>query len=168
MRHLLSVALILLCFSFLSVIAYAHPGGTDSSGGHYNRSTGEYHYHHGHSAHDHYDMDGDGVIDCPYDFEDATKKRAGSSQKDKSATLPTAEPNDGVETRFRNVSFFDWVSALAESFFPSLALSFILICLLSIPAQILFSEQILKNCFGLFFWVIFIIVYVKMTGMMLK
>lgn len=39
----------------------AHPGKTDSSGGHYDHSTGEYHYHHGYPAHQH----PDGV--CPYD-----------------------------------------------------------------------------------------------------
>ena len=55
------------------ICAYAHSGGTDSNGGHYNRSTGEYHYHHGYSAHQHIDMDGDGKLDCPYDFKDTTK-----------------------------------------------------------------------------------------------
>jgi hypothetical protein len=39
---------------------YAHSGRTDSSGGHYNRSTGEYHYHHGMGPHQH----PNGV--CPY------------------------------------------------------------------------------------------------------
>jgi hypothetical protein len=34
------IALILLCS-----LALAHPGRTDSKGGHYNRKTGEYHYH---------------------------------------------------------------------------------------------------------------------------
>lgn len=53
----------------LAVVAFAHSGRTDSNGGHYNRSTGEYHYHHGYSAHNHYDMDGDGIDDCPYTFE---------------------------------------------------------------------------------------------------
>lgn len=39
----------LLCFSFVfSVIA--HPGRTDSNGGHWNHSTGEYHYHTGEYA----------------------------------------------------------------------------------------------------------------------
>ena len=32
---------------FAAVFAYTHPGGTDSNGGHYNRETGEYHYHNG-------------------------------------------------------------------------------------------------------------------------
>lgn len=56
----------------LPVIALAHPGGTDSSGGHTDHDSGEYHYHHGYPAHDHYDMDGDGTVDCPYKFDDKT------------------------------------------------------------------------------------------------
>ena len=39
---------------------------------HHDHSTGEYHYHHGYSAHSHYDIDGDGIIDCPYDFDNKT------------------------------------------------------------------------------------------------
>ena len=62
---------IMLCLS-LPVAAYAHPGKTDSQGGHTNQSTGEYHYHHGQPEHQHYDMDGDGLPDCPYDFQDKT------------------------------------------------------------------------------------------------
>ena len=65
---------LLLCVvCFIPVAASAHSGRTDGSGGHWNRSTGEYHYHHGYSAHDHYDMDGDGIADCPYDFKDNAK-----------------------------------------------------------------------------------------------
>lgn len=63
-----------LCFiALLSVLAIsvsAHGGRTDSNGGH-NSSSG-YHYHHGYPAHSHYDMDGDGKNDCPYDFDDKT------------------------------------------------------------------------------------------------
>lgn len=50
----------LLCCLFLFLPASAHSGGTDSNGGHYNHSTGEYHYHHGYPAHQHIN----GV--CPY------------------------------------------------------------------------------------------------------
>ncbi len=42
-------------------IADAHSGGTDASGGHWNRSTGTYHYHHGYSAHQHPNGE------CPYE-----------------------------------------------------------------------------------------------------
>jgi hypothetical protein len=56
----------------VALVVNAHPGRTDSNGGHIDNSTGEYHYHHGYRAHNHYDMDGDGQVDCPYDFHDKT------------------------------------------------------------------------------------------------
>lgn len=46
----------------------AHSGRTDSQGGHYNHSTGEYHYHHGYSAHQH----PNGI--CPYDLSYSKEK----------------------------------------------------------------------------------------------
>lgn len=55
-KWLIPLLAILLCMT-----SYAHSGRTDSNGGHYNRSTGEYHYHHGYSAHQH-----PGGV-CPYD-----------------------------------------------------------------------------------------------------
>lgn len=70
-RKLLLAFVVVLCLN-LSIVAFAHPGGTDSDGGHTNSGTGEYHYHHGYSAHQHYDMDGDGDWDCPYLFVDKT------------------------------------------------------------------------------------------------
>lgn len=57
------VCTVLVAF-ILAIIGFAHPGGTDENGGHYDRSTGEYHYHHGYSAHQHED----GV--CPYELEE--------------------------------------------------------------------------------------------------
>lgn len=73
----LSVLLVALLF-MLAITATAHPGSTDEDGGHVDRSTGEYHYHHGYPAHEHYDMDHDGKIDCPYDFDDQTGKNSGN------------------------------------------------------------------------------------------
>ena len=70
-RKLLLALVVVLCLN-LSIVVFAHPGGTDSYGGHTNSGTGEYHYHHGYSAHQHYDMDGDGDWDCPYLFVDKT------------------------------------------------------------------------------------------------
>lgn len=68
--------LIIFC---LSITASAHPGKTDQNGGHVDRSTGEYHFHHGYPAHKHYDIDGDGITDCQYDFDDQTSANIGSS-----------------------------------------------------------------------------------------
>lgn len=70
-------------------VAFAHSGGTDSQGGHTNHSTGEYHYHHGYSAHDHYDMNGDGIKDCPYTFKDNTTPKV----EPKPNTTPKVENN---------------------------------------------------------------------------
>ena len=78
-RFFLILLLFFLITSSLTLTVYAHPGRTDSNGGHYNRSTGEYHYHHGYPAHDHYDIDGDGTIDCPYAFEDKTRHSSSAS-----------------------------------------------------------------------------------------
>lgn len=69
---------IALLFSFaLSVLLIvpvsAHPGDLDERGGHYNRATGEYHYHHGYPEHQHTNGT------CPYDFDDKTGENSGSS-----------------------------------------------------------------------------------------
>lgn len=56
------ILFIVFAASFL-VFASAHSGGTDRHGGHYVRSTGEYHYHHGYPAHQHPDGE------CPYVYD---------------------------------------------------------------------------------------------------
>lgn len=73
-----AAALLLLTLPLLLVPAQAHPGDTDSSGGHTNSETGDYHYHHGYEAHAHFDIDGDGAIDCPFDFDDKTGQSSGT------------------------------------------------------------------------------------------
>jgi hypothetical protein len=78
-RVVLIVCAVVLCILLLTIVVSAHSGKTDSNGGHYNHSTGEYHYHHGYPAHQHYDINGDGVIDCPYKFDDQTNHNNTSS-----------------------------------------------------------------------------------------
>ena len=93
---------IILCYALLSIFpvsALAHQGKTDSSGGHYDHSIGEYHYHHGYPAHEHYDMDGDGDIDCPHDFVDKTDHSSGSSTASSSKTPSGSYSNSSTSTR---------------------------------------------------------------------
>ena len=71
MRKVIVFALALL--SVLPVLAFAHPGNTDSKGGHHVTATGEYHYHHGQPAHQHPNGE------CPYDYVDKTGSSSGSS-----------------------------------------------------------------------------------------
>lgn len=68
--------------------ALAHSGGTDSRGGHIDHSNGSYHYHHGYPEHHHYDMDDDGIIDCPYLFS--------YSNDSDSVTESTTEPTEEI------------------------------------------------------------------------
>lgn len=81
-KFIFVVLFVVLLFA-LSNTSTAHSGRTDSKGGHYNNSTGTYHYHHGYSEHSHYDIDGDGNIDCPYIFDDNTHNNNNSSNNSK-------------------------------------------------------------------------------------
>lgn len=85
-KHLKYACAIVLVILLFTITISAHSGKTDSYGGHYDNSSGEYHYHHGYPAHDHYDMDGDGDIDCPYDFKDNTSHSNSSKNNNKSET----------------------------------------------------------------------------------
>lgn len=64
MQKILSIIVLtmLLCAS-----VFAHPGRTDSNGGHYDHSTGEYHYHHGYGPHNHSDSS------CPYNTKNTVQ-----------------------------------------------------------------------------------------------
>lgn len=79
MKKGLCVMAVAFLMLVLCLNVYAHPGNTDADGGHIDERTGEYHYHHGYPAHQHYDIDGDGRKDCPYDFDDKTGQNSGSS-----------------------------------------------------------------------------------------
>ena len=60
-KQLLLFIIATVIVTCLGSISSAHSGRTDASGGHYDRSTGLYHYHHGYPAHRHIN----GI--CPYE-----------------------------------------------------------------------------------------------------
>lgn len=64
---------VLALAALLILPVYAHGGRTDANGGHYDSSTGEYHYHHGYPAHQHVNET------CPYNFDDKTDRNNDSS-----------------------------------------------------------------------------------------
>lgn len=66
-KKLLLVMLVILLCLFSTMYATAHSGRTDSKGGHYDHSTGDYHYHHGYPPHDHYGGE------CPYKTDNKTE-----------------------------------------------------------------------------------------------
>ncbi len=50
MKKVITIVITFLLLAVCTVFVSAHPGRTDSKGGHYDRSTGEYHYHSGEYA----------------------------------------------------------------------------------------------------------------------
>lgn len=95
-RRMLFASLAALLAVLLALPVLAHPGRTDSKGGHFDHSSGTYHYHHGYPAHQHRDLDGDGKPDCPYDFDDKTNHSSGSSSGSSSSSriTPTVKPTE--------------------------------------------------------------------------
>lgn len=79
-RHSVILITAIVLFLLSCVSSLAHSGRTDSKGGHYDRSSGEYHYHHGYSAHQH----PNGV--CPYDNEDDYTTESYSTKEESKYT----------------------------------------------------------------------------------
>lgn len=106
--------LALIILFVLPVTVFAHSGNTDSNGGHKDGS--DYHYHHGYPAHDHYDMNGDGRMDCPYDFDDRTGWNSGTSSNVKSNTINAGSKTntENRETRL-GATKSDWILFIACS-----------------------------------------------------
>lgn len=74
MKKIWNFVLIFFLLTFvLALNCSAHSGRTDSKGGHYNRSTGKYHYHHGYPEHQH----PNGV--CPYSYNNNSNNNAVTS-----------------------------------------------------------------------------------------
>ncbi len=94
--RILALVLTLVILTSSAASAHAHSGKTDSSGGHYDSSTGTYHYHHGFSAHQHRDIDGDGVVDCPYYFDDKTGQNSGTSGNSRNGVSKNEDTDDSL------------------------------------------------------------------------
>lgn len=104
-----SAVLSILSFLLISLVVpvFAHPGSLDENGGHYNRSTGEYHYHHGYSAHQHTNGE------CPYDFKDnvdddytPNSNSSSSSSSSYKPTEPTEPTKSNQNKTSEKTSFF--------------------------------------------------------------
>lgn len=115
MKKVFKISLILISIVVIilgsCVAVFAHPGKTDSDGGHFDRSTGEYHYHHGYPAHQHENGT------CPYNKKSTTAKKAetfativieDNEQKDNSSGIDydsirnKAKINDWVQEYLNN------------------------------------------------------------------
>lgn len=93
-KMLLTVGALLAAVGLCCAGAFAHSGGTDANGGHWNHKTGEYHYHHGYPAHQHTN----GI--CPYDYDDQTGASSGSSGGSSSSSVNSS--SGGASTSSNN------------------------------------------------------------------
>lgn len=82
----------------LSVLCFAHSGRTDSNGGHYNRSTGEYHYHHGYPAHQHVN----GV--CPYTSLYQTSTTSKETETQETEKIKISELGEDLQEYLKNMA----------------------------------------------------------------
>lgn len=115
MKKAFKISLILMSIVIIilgsCVAVFAHPGKTDSGGGHFDRSSGEYHYHHGYPAHQHENGT------CPYNKKSTTTEKAetfativieDNKQKDNSSGIDydsirnKAKINDWVQEYLNN------------------------------------------------------------------
>jgi len=84
---------VILCLLFVLILPFsvsAHSGGTDENGGHYDKGTGAYHYHHGYSAHQH--VGGN----CPYD-KTYRENKTTSAPKDDTKSVTKKEDKSVLE-----------------------------------------------------------------------
>lgn len=135
-RHLIPILACILLL-FCCSVAFAHPGSTDSNGGHYDRSTGEYHYHHGYPAHQHPDGR------CPYNYKDRTGWNSGSpsggndsvSRPNRRTAPPGYESPKPVEhqTFPRVLTSMSWENPLVYPFFISCGIMVLSIIFGGIP-----------------------------------
>lgn len=153
-RILLSIGIFAIALFLSAFFVSAHPGKTDSDGGHNNHSTGEYHYHHGYEAHQHTDLDGDGIADCPFDFDEPAGTNSGFSSRN-----PPEQYNSDVAHATRSAEAAASTSQDSSSPVIVTDLLYPLLCLFVSPLIILslsiafhMDEKRYKNVSQFFFY----------------
>lgn len=143
---------ILLCAYYLCVATVAHSGRTDGNGGHRDNVNGGYHYHHGYSAHQHYDMDGDGKKDCPYTFDDKTNHSTNSSTEDDSSNSQNT------------ITFWDVLKAMLTELIPAIILGFgvtyILWLIFGLIFSLIFNKDIGCSTYLICFVIVSVVSYI--------
>lgn len=130
MRRIFILIFIFVVFIVLSLSPSAHSGGTDSAGGHYDRDSGTYHYHHGYSAHNHFDKDGDGIAEyCPYNDDAESNHGEAQILKPRETTKTTTDTDEKTKQSQDDSTEFDikrYIGALlAAAFISFLVASFV-------------------------------------------
>ena len=98
------VLLFTVFIAFINV-SFAHPGRTDSNGGHYDRSTGEYHYHNDGYSIDKYSSDKLKVNDTSNDLREQVYSKQNTISKLNNTIV---EKNEEIE-KMKTTQEFMWI-----------------------------------------------------------
>lgn len=134
-KYLISFCIVIFFIITLAIAVSAHSGGTDADGGHYNHSTGEYHYHHGFPAHSH-------SGGCPYDYNDKTGSTSGSSSDNKTYNYEIEEDETTAGDVIKKIFEVIGISALI------LIAGFSSCILLGLHWLLMYPIKMLVNKFG--------------------
>lgn len=93
MKKIISIFIISIMITIQ--FSYAHPGRTDANGGHYDRSTGEYHYHNENSSYENQLIIEDDDNDNSSSYHEYVVNRLSKSIESKQKTIDKL--NDEIE-----------------------------------------------------------------------
>lgn len=131
------VVAIIFCGIILNPV-FAHSGRTDGNGGHHDGD--DYHYHHGCPPHDHYDIDGDGDIDCPYNFGDNTNENPTSNKPSSTQNNSNSQTgNRDTSSQNPSNSNYGWPDVV----FASVMVGAVLLC---VYAYVAVEHEHLASC----------------------
>lgn len=155
MKKILCILISIITILSLTVLCFAHSGRTDSSGGHRDSSTGEYHYHHGYPAHQHPNGK------CPYDFDDKTEHNSTkeSNKNHLSNSSNTANASnfwDDSKTVGENIE--KYLTDLFLSAIVSIHLSAILKYIVKFIYNVTTKKEIAENKLSLFSFITFMLI----------
>lgn len=124
--------IIFIAFISTCIISYAHPGRLDSNGGHYNRATGEYHYHNG----SHSSGSSSSVEELNISNDTSEEKSSWERYKEK-----VQSKKENPETKSQNITtsnddenknytWKDWIGILIVFIFPAYAVIYTVVGLI--------------------------------------
>lgn len=116
MKKILCILISIITILSLTVLCFAHSGRTDANGGHFDHSTGEYHYHDGNSNHGIIEKNDETDSNYFYSNNQYTKEKTTHSYEEDNNTDNSDEEK---ESSFDLFDFFIVLIHLAFAFFGS-------------------------------------------------
>jgi Na+/melibiose symporter-like transporter len=139
---------VVLPLLLISIIAFAHPGRTDANGGHYNHSTGEYHYHNGNSTGSNTGLN----FKTNTDYSDVIKEYDAKKKKEQEENVTFKEKNTELtkevkQLKAKNNTLNNQIEILSKIGTALICFSSIVLSIILYKIIIILPESI-KNIIG--------------------